>query len=63
LRISYLEIYNKRISELLNKDIDLKVYDTNGQIFVRKRLQIVWRTLIMNKSNKKRDMRETAEAT
>lgn len=64
-RVSYLEIYNERIHDLLNKDeTELKIHeDTNGQVFVKCKEEITncpENVLsIMNKGNKRKKIEET----
>jgi len=62
--VSYLEIYNERINDLLNKDTDLKIHeDQNGQVFVKCKEEVTNCPenvmLIMNKGNKNRRIGET----
>jgi len=62
--VSYIEIYNERINDLLNKDTDLKIHeDQNGQVFVNCKEEVTNCPenvmLIMNKGNKNRRIGET----
>lgn len=63
--MSYLEIYNEKINDLLNKNTtDIKVHeDANGQVFVKCKEEITNCPenvmLIMQKGNKNRRIGET----
>ncbi|KYN18753.1 PREDICTED: kinesin-like protein KIN-7I [Trachymyrmex cornetzi] len=69
LRVSYLEIYNEKVNDLLNKNqdknsTDLKVHeDVNGQVFVECKEEVTNSPenvlAIMNKGNKSRRIGET----
>ncbi|KAG5323987.1 CENPE protein, partial [Acromyrmex heyeri] len=69
LRVSYLEIYNEKVNDLLNKNqdknsTDLKVHeDVNGQVFVKCKEEVTNSPenvlAIMNKGNKSRRIGET----
>ncbi|KAL6443574.1 hypothetical protein ACFW04_001608 [Cataglyphis niger] len=65
LRVSYLEIYNEKVNDLLSKDsIDLKIHeDINGQVFVKCKEEVTncpEKVLsMMNKGNKHRRIGET----
>ncbi|XP_071554788.1 uncharacterized protein [Temnothorax nylanderi] len=65
LRVSYLEIYNEKVNDLLSKDFtDLKIHeDLNGQVFVKSKEEITNCPenvlAIMNKGNKNRRIGET----
>lgn len=63
-RVSYLEIHNEKVNDLLSREVDLKVHeDINGQVFVKCKEEVtncpenVWS--IMNKGNKNRKIGET----
>lgn len=64
-RVSYLEIYNEKVNDLLTKDLtDLKIHeDMNGQVFVKCKEEVTncpENVLsIMHKGNKKRRIGET----
>ncbi|XP_036150579.1 kinesin-related protein 4-like [Monomorium pharaonis] len=64
LRVSYLEIYNEKVNDLLNEDTDIKIHeDANGQVFVKSKEELTncpeEVLSIMKKGNKKRRMGET----
>ncbi|KYN37073.1 Centromere-associated protein E [Trachymyrmex septentrionalis] len=69
LRVSYLEIYNEKVNDLLNKNqdknsTDLKIHeDVNGQVFVKCKEEVTNSPenvlAIMNKGNKSRRIGET----
>ncbi|KYN00256.1 Centromere-associated protein E [Cyphomyrmex costatus] len=65
LRVSYLEIYNEKVNDLLSKNLtDLKVHeDGNGQVFVKCKEEVTNSPenvlAIMNKGNKNRRIGET----
>ncbi|XP_077280881.1 uncharacterized protein LOC143907787 [Temnothorax americanus] len=65
LRVSYLEIYNEKVNDLLSKDFtDLKIHeDLNGQVFVKSKEEVTNCPenvlTIMNKGNKNRRIGET----
>ncbi|XP_072755819.1 uncharacterized protein Root [Anoplolepis gracilipes] len=65
LRVSYLEIYNEKVNDLLSKgSIDLKIHeDVTGQVFVKSKEEVTncpENVLsIMNKGNKHRRIGET----
>ncbi|EFN84609.1 Centromeric protein E [Harpegnathos saltator] len=64
LRVSYLEIYNEKINDLLSKQIDLKIHeDINGQVFVRCKEEVTNSPenifSLMSKGNKNRRIGET----
>ncbi|KAG7207970.1 hypothetical protein KM043_009552 [Ampulex compressa] len=65
LRVSYLEIYNERVNDLLNKDnIDLKIHEDNtGQVIVKCKEEITNCPenvlAIMKKGDKNRRIGET----
>ncbi|XP_039304162.1 kinesin-related protein 4 [Solenopsis invicta] len=64
LRVSYLEIYNEKVNDLLNEDSDLKIHeDVNGQVFVKCKEELTncpeEVLSIMKKGNKRRRIGET----
>jgi len=64
-RVSYLEIYNEKVNDLLSKDsVDLKVHeDVNGQVFVKCKEEVTNCPenvlAIMSKGDKRRRIGET----
>ncbi|XP_032664688.1 kinesin-related protein 4 [Odontomachus brunneus] len=64
LRVSYLEIYNEKVNDLLSKETDLKVHeDVNGQVFVKCKEEVTNSPenilSLMSKGNKNRRIGET----
>ncbi|XP_070156906.1 kinesin-related protein 4 [Polyergus mexicanus] len=64
LRVSYLEIYNEKVNDLLSKSSDLKIHeDISGQVFVKCKEEVTncpEKVLsLMNKGNKHRRIGET----
>ncbi|KAI4495494.1 hypothetical protein M0802_008708 [Mischocyttarus mexicanus] len=64
LRVSYLEIYNEKVNDLLNKSsTDLKLHEDNGQIVIKCKEEVTNSPehvlSIMKKGNKNRRIEET----
>ncbi|KAI4477293.1 hypothetical protein M0804_012883 [Polistes exclamans] len=64
LRVSYLEIYNEKVNDLLNKSAtDLKLHEDNGQIVIKCKEEVTNSPehvlSIMKKGNKNRRIGET----
>ncbi|XP_035723714.1 kinesin-related protein 4-like [Vespa mandarinia] len=64
LRVSYLEIYNEKVNDLLNKSgTDLKMHEDNGQIVLKCKEEVTNSPehvlSIMKKGNKSRRIEET----
>ncbi|XP_015179978.1 PREDICTED: centromere-associated protein E-like [Polistes dominula] len=64
LRVSYLEIYNEKVNDLLNKSVtDLKLHEDNGQIVIKCKEEVTNSPehvlSIMKKGNKNRRIEET----
>lgn len=62
--MSYLEIYNEKVNDLLSKKTDLKVHeDVNGQVFVKCKEEVTNSPenilSLMSKGNKNRRIGET----